>query len=139
MPRAGLIDKVGEGERVEDVSHGIRNSNPHVLHHAVPLSVVVLIEDGRDWAVDGGYDVGQRYFLGCSRQHVPASDPALRSDDSGALDRKEYLFQIRLGKSGALGDLLDGRRPPVVVQSDGKQSAGRVVASCRNLHPYMVA
>ena len=69
MPGSGLVDEVGEGDAVEQLSHLLGDTGPDLLQDAVALAVVVLTDDGDEWPVDGAEDVRQRDLCGRTGEH----------------------------------------------------------------------
>ena len=80
-----------------------------------------------------------RDLLRRTREHVATADAALGADETRTFHREEDLLEVRLGKVGPLGDLLDRRRAIRLVQREREQRACRVVTPGGDLHPTMVA
>jgi len=95
---------------------------PHVLAHLRPhreqgaLAFVVAGTPGmglaevpdHDGPVDGRHHLAQREPLGQPSQYVPAAYSPFGTHYPGALESKEYLLQIWLGKARTLGDVPHG-------------------------------
>jgi hypothetical protein len=110
---AGLFANVGEGDAVEQGAHVGAGEGPGGQQHAVAFVVTgtifvrfAEIADG-DRAVDGAHDVGEPNLFGLASQHIATANPAFRANESGAFEREQDLFEVRLGEGGAFGDVAD--------------------------------
>jgi hypothetical protein len=132
---------VRQRERLEMPAHVLPDVRPHGEQHALALVITgpVLMGfaeiAGDDRAFHRADDLTEGDVLGMPGQHVAASDPALRANQARALEGQEDLLQVRLGESGALGNVSHrGRLRLAGVQRQRQQRSTGVVAPGRNLH-----
>ncbi len=59
VPDPGAVDQIGKRVPVEEVAHLVGDAHPHLLQHAVPLAVVVLVDRCRQWPVHRGRGSGR--------------------------------------------------------------------------------
>ncbi len=113
---------------------------PHLEQDALAFVVARAVRvrlaevAGHDRSVDRGDDLAERDLLRSTREHVATADAALGANEPGALQCQQNLFEIRLGESGAFGDVTHGRGPDVVVQREAQQRPAGVITPRRHLH-----
>ncbi len=89
----------------------------------------------RDWSVDRRDDLGQSDVRGVTGEDVAAADTALRLDEAGAFEGEQDLFEVGLGKCGAVGDVAHGRGTLLVgVQRKRQKGTAGVVTAGRDAH-----
>ncbi len=104
-----------------------------VVTRAVLVGLAEVADD--DGAVDGAHDLPEGDLRRIPSQHVAAAHTALGAHEAGALQGEQDLFQVRLGKAGALGDVADRCRSALPeMEGEREKSAARVVAARRHLH-----
>jgi hypothetical protein len=64
---------------------------------------------GNDGTINGAHDLTETDGVGRRSKDVSAAHAAFGLHDTGALERQQNLFQIRLRKTSAQGDIANGR------------------------------
>lgn len=127
------------------VAHVVPGLFPDGQEDALPLMVAGSVLVGfaeiteSDGPVDGRDDLGETNVARWTSQGVAAADPALGTDQTGALEGQEDLFEIGLGEAGAFGDVLHRSRSRISrVQSQRQKGATGIVPSGRHSHNVIV-
>ncbi len=121
LDAAGLQHHVRQGVTGQVFAHVASHVGPDAEEHALSLVVAGAVlmglakVTGDNRPVNGSYDFGQRDRFRGSRQDVAASDAAFGTDEPDALENQQNLLKIRLGQTGALGQVSYGGRPRRVV------------------------
>ena len=138
---AGDVGDRRQREPVEMGPHHLAGLLPDRQQHALTLVVtgpvgMRLAEiTERDRTIDGGHDLGQQDLVGRTRQHVSAAHSAFGSDESGALEGEQNLFEVRLRERCSLGDVANRSRSCfVVAERERKERSTRIIASGRHSH-----
>ena len=135
----GIASDVGDGRQrvaVEMVAHMSAGLLPDREQHALTLVVAGAIlmrlaeVAERDRAVDGRDDRGQSNLLGWTVEDVAAAHPALGPHEPSAFQGEQDLFEVRLGESGAFGNVAHRRGRLVPAQRERQQGPTGVVAAC---------
>jgi len=123
------------------LAHVISDVGPNPEQDALALVITGAIlvwlakVAGRDGSIDRGHDLGQRDGLGGPGQHVAAADAALRADEPYAFQAQENLFEVRLGETGAFGEVANrGGLAVVVAKGQTEQRPTGVVPPCGYSH-----
>ena len=94
------------------------NGEEDALALVVACTVLVGFAEvtGLNGPVDSAHDLAERDLLRWSGENVPAANPPLGPDDTGAFQRQQDLLQVGLRKAGPFRDVSNrGRvRLPVV-------------------------
>lgn len=137
LAAASLDHHVLQGEAGQVLSHVIANIGPYAQKHALSLVVTGAVTvrlakiTSDDRTVDRGHDLGERDRFGVSSEDIAASDTALGPDQSHALETEQDLLEVRLGESGALGEVpYRGWRGLVFSEGQTEQRPACVVATC---------
>ena len=99
------------------LAHVFADVGPHRQQHALAFVVAGAVLVGlaevadHDRAVDRADDLRQRDVRRRSGQDVAPANAALGPHQTCALEGEKDLFQVWLGKPGALGNVTDRRRP----------------------------
>lgn len=92
-----------------------------------------------DGSVHRRDDLGQLYVVGSAGERVATADSSLRPDETGAFQGEEDLFEVRLGESGALGDVAHrSGSADRLVEGQAQESPTRIITSGRNTHERIV-
>ena len=96
-----------QGEAVEDLTHVFAGCFPdrkqHALAFVVARTVLVRLAEVAegDRSVDCAQNLADANLLSGAGEHIATADTALRSYQSGALQREQDLLEVRLRQSGA--------------------------------------
>jgi len=130
---------------VEVLPHVLAGDIPDCEQHALTLVVAGTVLVGlaeitdRDGAVNGRDDVGHLDVCRGLREDVAATDTALRTHESGALQGEKYLLEVGLGQAGSFRDVTNGRRSGLGgMQSQGQQRPARIITSRGHSHGDIV-
>ena len=122
------------------LAHVLAHVGPHRQEHALALVVAGAVLVGlaevadRDRSVDRADDLAEGDGPRLASEHVAAAHAPLGPDEAGTLQREEDLLEVRLGQSGALGDVADRRRTGLLaVEREGQQRPAGVVPPRRHL------
>ena len=113
---------VGEREGIQVAAHMNSYLGPNGEEDALALVVARAVLVGfaevtsLNGPVDSAHDLAERDLLRWSGENVPAANPPLGPDDTGAFQRQQDLLQVGLRKAGPFRDVSNrGRvRLPVV-------------------------
>ena len=141
----GGAGQFGQGVGVQVFAHVARRDVPDGEKNALSLVVACtllmrLAEIAEcDRSVDGRDDLGESDLTRIACEHVPAAHAALGPHETGTLQGEQDLLQVRLGQTGALGDVTNRRRSGrVAVERQGQQGAAGVITACGHSHDAIV-
>lgn len=92
-----------------------------------------------DRSIHSGNDLAQMDLLWGAGEGVTTPDSALGTDKTRSFESQEYLLEVGLGKSGALGDVFHRSRTGVgTMEGQRQQCSAGVITSGRHSHGFIV-